>query len=129
MDIKAFARENFLRLLAVICLLVGLGDTSRLVGLSTGAESPLASLGDTGFVFLAIFSVSRLFAAVGMWINSSWGGALLIGATLFEIVLLFSGSPNIHLSWFDILVRLGMLGSLVAYLGLLYLNQRDHVHD
>ena len=129
MDIKAFARENVLRLLAIICLLVGLGDTSRLVGLTTGAENPLASLGDTGFVYLAIFSVSRLFAAVGLWINSSWGGALLIGATLFEVTLLFSGSPDIHLSWFGILVRLAMLGGLIAYLGLHYLNQRDHVHD
>lgn len=129
MDIRAFVREHIVRFLAVVCLLVGLGDTSRLVGLTTGAENPLTSFGITGFVFLAILAISRLFASVGLWINASWGGALLIGATLFEIGLLFSGSPDIHLSWFGILVRLGLLAGMLTILGRRYLHLREHVHD
>jgi len=129
MDIRAFVREHIIRFLAVVCLLIGLGDTSRLVGLTTGAENPLTSLGMTGFVFLAILAISRLFASVGLWINASWGGALLIGASLFEIGLLFSRSADIHITWFGILVRLGLLGGMLAILGIRYLRLREHIHD
>ncbi|HEY0918713.1 hypothetical protein [Devosia sp.] len=112
MDFKNEISGRYIRILAIITLLLGLSDASRLLGISAGNVSPLALLGTTGFAYLAIFAVARLFAAVGLWIKASWGAVLLVGATVVELVLFLAGSPDVRVSAFGFAVRLVLLVSL-----------------
>jgi len=112
MDFKNEISGRYIRILAIITLLLGLSDASRLLGISSGNVSPLALLGTTGFAYLAIFAVARLFAAVGLWIKASWGAVLLVGATVVELVLFLAGSPDVRVSAFGFAVRLVLLVSL-----------------
>ncbi|UJQ95656.1 hypothetical protein [Mariluticola halotolerans] len=129
MDIKTIARENFVRILALISLVIGLGDAARLLGVSGGQQDPMQALGVTGFVLLAILALTRLFAAVGLWISSSWGGVLVIGATLLEYILLLVHSPHIHISTLGLLVRTVVFVGILGLLILRYRHNRAHVHD
>lgn len=129
MDIKNFVTEYYIRALALVCLLLGLSDASRLLGLGGGAESPMQSLGTTGFVLLAIFAIARLFAGVGLWIDSSWGAVLLVGATGAELGLVFTGNPDVHVSFFGLLVRFVLLVGILGFLGARFWQGREHVHD
>ena len=79
MDFKSPIAGRYVRIVAIIALLLGLNDASRLLGVSTGAQSPIQLLGVTGFIYLAIFAMAQLFASVGLWIRSSWGAVLLSG--------------------------------------------------
>ena len=78
MDFNSPIGGRYVRIVAIIALLLGLNDASRLLGVSTGAQSPIEILGGTGFVYLSIFAMARLFAAVGLWIRASWGAVLLV---------------------------------------------------
>lgn len=129
MDFRRLARENFVRILALVCLVIGLSDAARLLGVSGGGAGPLQAMGTTGFVLLAIFAVSRLFAGVGLWINSSWGGVLLVGATLAELGLYFSGSPYVDIGMPGLSVRIALLLGILGFLGVRTLRARRHVHD
>lgn len=129
MDIWSLVQENFVRFLALVCLIVGLSDAARLLGVHTGDANPIILMGGGVFISLAIFTLARLFAAVGLWINASWGGAILIGATLVELVLLMSPGFGYDVSWPGLLVRLALLISISGLLaGRLY-NYYRHVHD
>ena len=114
MDIRNDLSGRYIRIVAIIALLLGLSDASRLVGLSTGSVSPLTLLGPTGFAYLAVFALARLFAAVGLWIKASWGAVLLVGATGVELVLYLAGSPDVHISAFGFAVRLVLLVSIIV---------------
>lgn len=111
---KSEIAGRFVRIIAIIALLVGLGDAARLLGVGAGNVSPLASLGPTGFVLLAVFGAARLFAAVGLWIGASWGAVLLVGATAVELVLFLSGNPNIQLDLLGFGVRLVLVVSILV---------------
>lgn len=113
MDFKTDIFGRYVRVVAIIALLLGLSDAARLLGVSTGAESPLAALGTTGFVYLAVFALARLFAAVGLWIKASWGAVLLVGATTVELLLYLMGSKDVQMSAFGFAVRLVLLVSIV----------------
>ncbi len=113
MDFKNEISGRYIRIVAMIALLLGLSDASRLLGISTGAVSPLTVLGTTGFVYLAIFALARLFAAVGLWIKASWGAVLLVGATAVELALYLAGSQDVHMSAFGFVVRLVLLVGIV----------------
>ncbi len=113
MDFKNEISGRYIRIVAMIALLLGLSDASRLLGISTGAVSPLTVLGTTGFVYLAIFALARLFAAVGLWIRASWGAVLLVGATAVELALYLAGSQDVHMSAFGFVVRLVLLVGIV----------------
>ena len=65
MDFKSELAGRYLRIVAIITLLLGLSDASRLLGVATGASSPIAQLGTAGFAYLGVFCLSRLFAAGG----------------------------------------------------------------
>lgn len=107
---------RYIRIVAVIALLLGLADAARLLGV-TSPGSPLATLGPAGFTYLAVFSLSRLFAAVGLWIRASWGAVLLVGATAAELGLYLSGSPDVQMSILGFVLRLLLLaGILVIFL-------------
>lgn len=116
MDFKGQIASRFVRIVAIISLLVGLADAARLLGVSTGNVSPLQHLGQAGFVYLAIFCLARLFAAVGLWIGASWGAVLLFGATTAELLMFMFGNRDVQLNLFEFAVRL----VLVIAIGLLF---------
>lgn len=129
MDFKGEIAGRYIRIVAIIALLLGLNDASRLLGVSTGEQSPLDVLGAMGFTYLAIFALSRLFAAVGLWIRASWGAVLLVGATTVELGLYLLGNRDVQMTAFGFAVRLVLLVSisLILVLGLRF--GRDRAHD
>jgi hypothetical protein len=128
MDFKSELAGRYLRIIAIIALLIGLGDAARLLGVSTGAQSPITQLGTAGFTYLAVFCIARLFAAVGLWIRASWGTVLLAGATTIELVLYLSGVREIRIDAFGFALRLLILGSL-AVMWFLNFRLRRQAHD
>ena len=103
----------YIRVVAVISLLLGLNDASRLLGVQLGDVSPITELGMTGFVYLAIFCLARLFAAVGLWIKASWGAVLLVGATGVELILYVLGNADVRMSAIGFAVRLVLLAAIL----------------
>jgi hypothetical protein len=128
MDFKSELAGRYLRIIAIIALLLGLADAARLLGVSTGAQSPITQLGPVGFTYLAVFCIARLFAAVGLWIRSNWGAVLLAGATLAELVLYLIGVREVRIDAFGFALRLLILGSL-AVLFFLNFRMRRQAHD
>ncbi len=113
MDFNAQPIGIYIRIVAIISLLLGLNDAARLLGVNLGDVSPIATMGMTGFVYLAIFALARLFAAVGLWIKASWGAVLLVGATAVELTLHLLGSPDVRMSAFGFAVRIVLLASIL----------------
>lgn len=108
----------YIRIVAILSLMLGLNDAGRLLGINLGSTSPLAVMGPTAFVYLAIFSLARLFAGVGLWIKASWGAVLLVGATATELALYVAGSPDIRMSAVGFSVRVVLLVAIVLIFGL-----------
>lgn len=119
----------YIRIVALLALLLGLSDAARLLGVSLEATSPIAVLGPAGFTFLAIFCLARLFAAVGLWIKASWGAVLLIGATLAELGLYLSGSPDLRMSFVAFLMRVVLLGAILTIFALAVRFSRAQAAD
>jgi hypothetical protein len=127
MEFKGEIAGRFVRIIAIIALLVGLGDAARLLGVASGDVSPLVELGPAGFVYLAVFCLSRLFAAVGLWIGASWGAVLLVGATTIELIMFVIGNRDVQLDAIGFGVRLLLVISIVL---LFVLNLRlRRAHD
>ncbi len=129
MDFKGEIAGRYIRIVAIIALLLGLSDAARLLGVSGGEQSPLAVLGATGFTYLAIFALARLFAAVGLWIRSSWGAVLLVGSTGVELSLYLFGNRDVQMTAFGFSVRVVLLVSIVLILLLGMRFGRDRAHD
>ncbi|MCW5721998.1 MAG: hypothetical protein KIS86_12735 [Devosia sp.] len=108
----------YIRIVAILSLLLGLNDAGRLLGVNLGAISPVAVMGQSAFIYLAIFSLARLFAGVGLWIKASWGAVLLIGATATELGLYIAGSPDIRMTAFSFAVRVVLLVAILMIFGL-----------
>ena len=113
MDFNAQPIGIYIRIVAVISLMLGLNDAARLLGVGLGEVSPIATMGMTGFVYLAIFSLARLFAAVGLWIKASWGAVLLVGSTAVELALYLLGNPDVRMAALGFAVRLVLLASIL----------------
>jgi uncharacterized membrane protein (DUF2068 family) len=128
MDFKSPIAGRYVRIVAIIALLLGLSDAARLLGVNASTESPISVLGVVGFSYLAIFAVARLFAAVGLWIRASWGAVLLIGATAIELGMYLMGSRDVQMSALGFAVRLVLLVSIVLIL-VLSLRFRERAHD
>ena len=128
MDFNTPLAGRYVRIVAIIALLLGLNDASRLLGVSTGAQSPIQLLGVTGFIYLAIFAMAQLFASVGLWIRASWGAVLLVGATAIELGMYLFGNRDITMSAIGFAVRLVLLISIVLIF-VLTLRMRDRAHD
>ena len=126
MDLKGEVAGRYIRIVAIIALLLGLSDASRLLGVTTGNQSPLSLLGTTGFVYLTIFALSRLFAAVGLWFRASWGAVLLVGATGAELILYLLGSRDVQMSAFGFAVRLVLVVSILIIFLLSLRMRRAH---
>jgi hypothetical protein len=117
MDFKSEMNLRFLRVIAIVALLLGLGDAARLLGVTSGETSPLELLGPTGFVYLAVFCLARLFSAVGLWLGASWGAVLLVGATVIEIVLFLAGNQAVNIDFIGFGVRL----LIIVAIGILFM--------
>lgn len=126
MDFKGEVAGRFVRIIAIVALLVGLGDAARLLGVGSGNSSPLLVLGPAGFVLLAVFCLSRLFAAVGLWIGASWGAVLLVGATTVELVLFLTGNPHVRLDIFGFGLRLLLVVGILVLVALALRFRRAH---
>lgn len=129
MDFNAPALGIFVRIIAIVSLLLGLNDAARLLGVNAGAISPLATLGTAGFVYLAVFCLARLFAAVGLWIRASWGGVLLVGATAIELALYLSGNPDVQMTAFGFGLRLALVAAILAVFVLRVRQRRARATD
>src|SRR3982750_4906930 len=112
MDFSAPAIGIYIRIVAIISLLLGLNDAARLLGVNLGPVSPITAMGMTGFVYLAIFCLARLFAAVGLWIKASWGAVLLVGSTGVELLLYLLRATDVQMSAIGFAVRLVLLASI-----------------
>lgn len=102
----------YIRIIAIVALFLGLNDASRLLGISMGSTSPISSMGFTAFAYLAVFSLVRLFAAVGLWLKASWGAVLLVGATVVELALYLTGSPDVRMTALGFAMRLILLAAI-----------------
>jgi cobalamin biosynthesis protein CbiG len=129
MDLNSQPIGIYIRIIAIVSLLLGLNDASRLLGVNLGAISPLTTMGMTEFVYLGIFALARLFAAVGLWIKASWGAVLLIGATGAEMVLYLIGSADVSMSAIGFAVRIVLLVSMLIVLVLNVRLQRARSID
>jgi len=127
MDLTTPILGRYVRIVAIISLLVGLADASRLLGVSTGDANPIEIMGTVGFVYLSIFAAARLFAAVGLWIRASWGAVLLLAASAIELGMYFFGNRAIQLSALDFAVRLVLLVAIVGiFVTAFRFRQRAH---
>ncbi|MBN9334394.1 hypothetical protein [Devosia sp.] len=129
MSFKSPQLGLYIRIVALLSLLLGLSDAGRLLGVNLGATSPVAVLGPTGFVLLAIFSLSRLFAGVGLWLKASWGAVLLVSSTAAELALYLSGSQDIHMSAVGFAVRIVLLVAISAIFALSFRFTRAQATD
>ena len=108
----------YIRIVAILALVLGLSDASRLLGVNLGAISPITAMGSSSFILLAVFCLARLFASVGLWIKASWGAVLLVGATVLELGLFVAGSPDIRLGAIGVALRAILLLAILAIFGL-----------
>ncbi len=129
MSFKSPQLGLYLRITALLSLALGLSDAGRLLGINLGATSPVAVLGASGFVLLAIFSLARLFAGVGLWLKASWGAVLLVGSTAAELALYLTGSGDIHMSAFGFAVRVILLVAILVIFTLSFRFTRAQAAD
>ena len=128
-DLTLEPAGRYIRIIAIIALLLGLNDAARLLGVSGGEISPLTTLGPAGFTYLAVFALARLFAAVGLWIKASWGAVLLVSATALELVLFLLGNRDVEMNGLGFAVRLVLLTAIILVFVLSWRVRRARVHD
>ncbi len=121
--------DRFTRIIALLALMTALIDAGRLLGIGSGGASPIAMFSVSGFVLLSIFTVARMFAAVGMWIESNWGTAVLFLGTLIELVLFLSGTVRLDVGVFGFGLRLILLAGATLLLIQAFRNWRAAIHD
>jgi hypothetical protein len=129
MDFILEPAGRYIRVVAIIALLLGLNDASRLLGVTSGDQSPLTTLGPAGFTYLALFALARLFAAVGLWIKASWGAVLLVSATSVELLMFLLGNRDVQMSAIGFAVRLVLLTAIILVFVLSWRVRRARVHD
>lgn len=129
MDFTAPPIGIYIRVVAIISLMLGLNDAARLLGVNLGAVSPLSTLGMTGFIYLGIFAAARLFAAVGLWIKASWGAVLLVGSTGIELLMYLLGNPDVRMTAVGFAVRLVLLASILIIFVLSVRHTRARASD
>jgi hypothetical protein len=128
MDFNSAFGGRYVRIVAIIALLLGLSDAAVLLGVNSGTRSPLEVLGTNGFVLLSVFALSRLFSAVGLWIGASWGAVLLVSATAIELFMYLFGNRDIQMNALGFAVRLVLLVAIVVVF-LLSFRSRRQAHD
>ncbi len=124
MDFSTEPLGRFVRVIAIITLLLGLSDAARLLGVSLGAQSPVEAMGLNAFIYMAVFTLTLLFAAVGLWIKASWGAVLLFAATIVQLALFLLRNPDVHMTIYSFAVRLVLLAAIVALFVLSFRQRR-----
>jgi hypothetical protein len=119
----------YLRIVAMISLLLGLSDAARVLGVSMGAASPIAALGTRGFAYLGAFALAQLFAAVGLWMKASWGGLVLVLVTAGEIALYFTGDRHVDMSATGLALRIVLLVAVLVIFALSLRLMRASARD
>lgn len=119
----------YVRMVALVSLLMGLSEAARLLGVGSGDTSPLATLGITGFTYLGILALSRIFAAVGLWMKESWGGLVLVAATGWELALYLLGNRDIQMSLPGFVIRVIVILAVLLIFALNLRLRRASVHD
>ena len=114
MDPSAEPLARYLRVIAIVTLLLGLSDAARLLGVSLGPQSPIEAMGLKAFVYLAVFTLALLFAAVGLWIKASWGAVLLGAATAAQLLLFLTGNPDVRMTIYGFGIRLVLLAAILS---------------
>ena len=112
MDFNAQPIGIYIRIVAIISLLLGLNDAARLLGVNLGDVSPIAAMGMTG-----------------LWIKASWGAVLLVGATAVELALHLLGNPDVRMSAFGFAVRIVLLASILIIFVLSVRHSRARAAD
>lgn len=121
--------QIIIRQIAIIALINGVLDTGRILGVGNGAVNPFDAYSVTGFALLGGFAVARIFAAVGMWIESNWGAPLLLGITLVELVIYLVGSVRLEIGIVGFVARLIELVGAMLILWFAYKEWRNSIHD
>lgn len=129
MQVPAQWIATTLRGIALVTLILGLVDAARLLGVSTGSSNPIDQMGMSAFVYLGIFTVAHLFAAVGIWIRANWGNVLLAAVTFLELSLYLAGNPNVQMSVVGFIVRLLILVAMVLIFLIAFRTRRAAIHD
>jgi len=129
MQVPAEWIATTLRGIALLTLFLGLSDASRLLGVSTGSINPVDQMGMSAFVYLGIFTVAHLFAAVGIWIRANWGNVLLVAVTFLELALYLSGNPNVQMGVVGFIVRLLILVAMLLIFFVAFRTRRAAIHD
>ena len=121
--------QAVVRQIAILALLNGIMDTGRLLGVGANGANPFEIYTVLGFSLLGAFAIARIFAAVGIWIESNWGTPVLFITTLAELsVFLFALAPlSIGVIGFG--VRLAQLAGSILILGMTFHNWRRHIRD
>lgn len=117
------------RVLALFSLWLGLVETFRLLGVGSGNLNPLAQMGLASFVYHAAFALGLLFAAVGLWLLSSWGAVVLLAIVLVHTLLALGGNPHVSLDAAGLVVRIFMGLSAVGVLVWTRLKARDFLNE
>lgn len=120
---------RWLRVIALVSLFIALFDAAKILGVGIGTQSPMAHYGILPFVVVATITMTRLFAAVGLWIEASWGAVLLVGATVAEVALLFVVPVGLRPSLPDLGLRLVLAIGLAAIFGVRFWHARENVHE
>lgn len=129
MDFRTETTALIARLLALVALFMGLGDAAWLLGIGTGSASPVTLLGGPPFLFLATLCVTRLFAAVGLWIGAGWGAIVLIGALGIELGLFLAGSVWVTLSLWGFIFKLVTMLATIGLVSFVWLAMRRQAAD
>ena len=129
MDFRIEPAGRFARILALVSLILGLGDATRLLGLGMGGTSPIVAMGAMGFVLLTALSLTRLFAAVGLWIHAGWGAVVLAGSLAVEIALYLAGSNWISLTLWGFIFKLAAMLATFALLAMARIAANRQIAD
>jgi hypothetical protein len=130
LDFTTTAIGRYVRVLAIIALLLGLNDAARLLGVFSGEGSPITMLGLKAFVYLAIFTLTLLFASVGLWIKASWGAVLLFASTGVELAMFLLGNKDVSMSVVGFSLRVVLLAAVIALFVLNYrIRRAAAAHD
>ncbi len=115
MRIKTLLHKYLMPLLAITALFLALHDAYSLLGVNSGDINPIDQIGVISFILMGVFTVFRLFSAVGMWIGTGWGAPLLIIVTVIELVLLAGGNSHINIQGIGLGIRIFLLLGIILW--------------
>jgi hypothetical protein len=129
MDLRTEPAGIVARVLAIISLVMGLGDAARLLGVWSGSQSPLVAFGSTGFALLAILAAARLFAALGLWLHLQWGAVLLAVALFVELFVFLFGGGVVAMTLYGFIFKLAALLATIGLIAMSWFLVRRHAAD